>query len=216
MRLLDVKGAGVMMADDRGVLRSVIVSSDAVRDLEGAELDRGRGPCVESHRVARAVIHADAEVTDPRWPEFGPHARAAGMRAVHAIPVLGGDMAIGVLNLFRATPGGLSESDAVLAQQLADAAGTVVDQPPRSTRTHVDADALAAGFADAAVTERAKGILAVRLRVDLDTAHAVLRRVARERGCGMGELAAAVAAGTTTIALPLSVTPPPSDATDTH
>ena len=34
MRLLDVKGAGVMMADDRGVLRSVIVSSDAVRDLE--------------------------------------------------------------------------------------------------------------------------------------------------------------------------------------
>ena len=34
MRLLDVKGAGVMMEDDRGVLRSVIVSSDAVRDLE--------------------------------------------------------------------------------------------------------------------------------------------------------------------------------------
>ena len=216
MRLLDVKGAGVMMADDRGVLRSVIVSSDAVRDLEAAELDRGRGPCVESHRVARAVIHADAEVTDPRWPEFGPQARAAGMRAAHAIPVLGGDIAIGVLNLFRATPGGLSESDAVLAQQLADAAGTVVDQPRQSTGTQVDAEALAAGFADAAVTERVNGILAVRLRVDIDTAHAVLRRVARERGCAVAELAAAVAAGTTTIALPLSVTPPPSDATGTN
>lgn len=52
LRLLDIAGAGVMMANDRGVLRSVMVSSDAVRRLEIDELDQGRGPCVESHRTA--------------------------------------------------------------------------------------------------------------------------------------------------------------------
>src|SRR4051794_36495370 len=58
VRLLDVAGAGVMVADDRGTLRSVMVSSEAVRVLEAAELDQGQGPCVESHRLSRPVIHA--------------------------------------------------------------------------------------------------------------------------------------------------------------
>ena len=214
MRLLDVDGAGVMMADDRGVLRSVMVSSDAVRVLEAAELEQGRGPCVESYRSACAVIRADLDVADARWPEFGPLARAGGMRAAHAIPVLDGGTATGVLNLFRATPGGLANPDAALAQALAGAAGAAVYCGPSLTGRRVD-KALAAAFADAAVIERATGMLAVRLRVDIDTAQAVLRRVARDRGRGVAALAAAVVDGTASIALPLSVQPQPPDATGT-
>ena len=207
LRLLDVCGVGVMMADGGGMLRSVVVSSDAVRVLEAAELDQGRGPCVESHRRAHAVIHADLDVSDVRWPEFGPRARAGGMRAAHAIPVLDGGTAIGVLNLFRASTGGLTDADATLAQTLADAAGTVISQQPSSTRTPASAKQLAALFADAAIIERAKGVLAVRLQVEIDTAYAVLRRVARDHGDTVGELAAAVVTGGTTITLPLSVGP---------
>lgn len=207
LRLLDICGAGVMVADDRGVLRSVVVSSDTVRVLEAAELDQGCGPCVESHRRARAVIHADLKVSDARWPRFG--LQAVGMRAAHAIPMLGGDTAIGVLNLFRASTGGLTDADAALAQALADAAGAAVSQQPPSIRTPVGAGELAALFADAAIIERAKGMLAVRLHVDIDTAYAVLRRVARDHGQGVGELASAVVAGSATLALPLSVEPQP-------
>jgi ANTAR domain/GAF domain len=216
MRLLDVNGAGVMMADDRGVLHSVMVSSDAVRALEAAELDSGRGPCVESHRSACAVIHPDMDVVDPRWPEFGPMARAGGMRAAHAIPVLGGGSAIGVLNLFRATPGGLADSDAALAHTLAGAVGTTVFHGP-STGTGVGAEQLVSALADAAVVDRAKGMLAVRLRVDIDTAYTVLRHVARVRGCAVGALAAEVVAGSADITLPLTVTLPTdrSDTSDT-
>jgi hypothetical protein len=211
LRLLDISGAGVMMADDRGVLRSVVVSSDAVRVLEAAELDQGCGPCVESHRRARVVIHADLDVSDTRWPQFG--LQSGGMRAAHAIPMLGGGTAVGVLNLFRASTGGLTDADAALAEALADAAGTAASQQPPSTRTPVGAEEVVAMFADAAIIERAKGMLAVRLHVEIDTAYAVLRRVARDHGQQVGELAAAVVAGSATIALPLFVEPQPPAAT---
>jgi GAF domain-containing protein len=162
MRLLDVSGAGVMLTDDRGVLRSVIASSDLVGALEAAELRYGRGPCVESHRRARAVIHADVHVADVRWLEFGLLAHAGGVRAAHAIPVLDDGAAIGVLNLFRATTGGLDDPDAALAGVLADAAGAAIGQRP-APRTRVDAHELTAAVADAALIQRATGMLAVRL-----------------------------------------------------
>lgn len=204
MRLLDVRGAGVMMADDRGVLRSVVVSSDAVRVLEAAELDHGRGPCVESHRHARSVIHADVDVLDGRWPQFGPLARAGGVRAAHAIPVLGAGSALGVLNLFRTSIGGLTDGEAELARSLADAAGAAISTRA-STRVPVSADDLAVAVADAAIVERAKGMLAARLTIDIDTASAVLRRVAKDHGHTVREAATAVVTGDTTVTLPLTI-----------
>ncbi len=69
----------------------------------------------------------------------------------------------------------------------------------------VHAEDLAATVADATIIERAKGMLAMRLQVDIDTAYTVLRRVAKDHGQAVGEAAAAVVTGTTTITLPLSV-----------
>jgi GAF domain-containing protein len=203
--LLDVSGAGVMMADHHAVLRSVVVSSDLVRALENAELEQGRGPCMEAHRRAEAVIHADLDVADARWPQFGPQARAGGIRAVHAIPVLDAGSAVGVLNLFRSSTGALSDADADLAQSLADAAGTVASPPRSSTQVPVSAEDLAAAVGAAAIIERAKGMLAVRLQVDIGTAYAILRRVAADRGHTVAESAAAVVTGSSDIALPLSI-----------
>jgi hypothetical protein len=54
--------------------------------------------------------------------------------------------------------------------------------------------------------ERAIGMLAVRLAVDLETAAAVLRLVARDTRQPQPVLASAVISGEATIALPLSVT----------
>ena len=202
--LLDVRGAGVMMSDHDAVLRSVAVSSDLVRAVEIAELDQGRGPCIESHRRALSVIHADLDVPDARWPQFGSQARAGGMRAVQAIPVLDAGAAVGVLNLFRTSTGALSAADYDLAQSLADAAGAAGSSPQLATQVTVHAEGLAAAFAHAAIIERAKGMLVVRVHVDIDTASAVLRRVAQDHGYTVAEAAAAVVAGTITITLPLS------------
>ena len=211
MRLLDVDGAGVMMADDHGVLRAVMVSSDDVRVLEAAELDAGRGPCVESHRTARAVIHADVDVLDARWPEFGPMARAGGMRAAHGIPIFRDGTAVGVLNLFRATSGGLTDADADLARTLAGAVTGAGDPEQSPAQSPVSAGEVPAGSTGTAVIEQAKGIMAVRLQVDIDTAYAVLRHVARDRNRTVEDLAMGVVDGTATIALPLTGAQTPPD-----
>ncbi|GAA4465955.1 GAF and ANTAR domain-containing protein [Phytohabitans houttuyneae] len=215
MRLLDVSGAGVMLTDDHGSLRSVIVTSDLVRALEAAELRDGRGPCVESHRTAAVVVHPDMQVADSRWLEFGVLAWSGGVRAVHAVPVVGEGAAIGVLNLFRMTPGGLSDVEAALAQALAGMAGTAVHRRAATRpgpRTGLGGAELAAAIADAAIVQRATGMLAARLRIDIDTAHAVLQRVAADRDLNVGRLANSVVAGTATITLPLSIASRPPDA----
>jgi GAF domain-containing protein len=220
MRLLDVSGAGVMLTDDRGLLRSVMVTSDLVSALEAAELRHGRGPCVESHRKAAAVVHPDIHVADTRWPEFGLLARSGGVRAVHAVPVVGDGTAIGVLNLFRTTPGGLSDVEAALAQAFADIAGTAVhrrtaSRPRPGLPNGLGGAELAAAVADAAIVQRATGMLAARLRIGIDTAHAVLQRVAVDRDLDVRRLADGVVAGTATITLPLSVTSQPPDVAGT-
>jgi hypothetical protein len=127
------------------------------------------------------------------------------MRSAHPNPMLGGGAAGGVLNQSRTSTGGLTGTDAALAQSLADAAGTAVSAPQPSNRAAIRAEDLAVAVADAATIERAKGTLAVRLQVDIDTAYAVLRRVAKDQGRAVGEVAAAVMTGRTTITLPLSV-----------
>lgn len=129
------------------------------------------------------------------------------MRAAHAVPVLKGGAAIGVLNLFRATPGGLADPDAQLALTLAGAVGA----PTHRTPPPIRAEQVAAAYADAAIIEHATRMLSARLRLDIDTASAVLRHVARDRAYTVAVLAAEVVAGSTSITLPLSVTPPPSD-----
>src|ERR1051325_5839133 len=50
-----------------------------------------------------------------RWPVFAPAALHAGVGAVFALPLQVGGMRLGVLDLYRAGPGGLDR------QQLADA-----------------------------------------------------------------------------------------------
>ncbi|WP_198171298.1 ANTAR domain-containing protein [Actinoplanes awajinensis] len=211
LRLLDVSGAGVMLPDRRGRLTSMAVSSEAVRVLEHEELAAGRGPCVESHRQARELVFADVDITDARWPDFGGSARASGIRAVHAFPMLTEDMAVGVLNLFRPSTGGLAGPDSHLARSMAAAAGDTVRRLQREAQAQVRIDELTTALAEATSVERAKGMLAVQLRLDLDTVSAVLRHTARARGLRVGQLAEAVLAGTATIDFPLVVSPTDDD-----
>jgi hypothetical protein len=132
------------------------------------------------------------------------------VRSAHAIPVLGGGAAIGVLNLFRAAPGGLGDADGALAHLLVDAVNATLYHGSLPTGTLVGADQLMAAVTDTVVIERAQGMLAVRLRIDLDTAYAVLRHVARDGERTVSAVAAQVVAGTADITLPLCVAPPPT------
>jgi len=119
--ILPVTGAGVMVMGERGDLRFVAASNEVVMRIEGLQNELHEGPCLQAYCTGEAVAITDL-ASDAGFPQFSPRARADGLAAVFTFPIrLGGDR-LGALDLYRDTPGALSEGDLQKAQVLADVA----------------------------------------------------------------------------------------------
>src|SRR4051794_36216042 len=99
-------------------------ASDAVaRELDELQFSLGEGPCVEAFTARRPVLVADlAELTDHRWPMFATAARRTTVRALFVLPLQQGAITVGVLDLYRDTPGMLASGELAGALRAADAA----------------------------------------------------------------------------------------------
>ena len=188
-RLLDVASAGLLLADQRGVLHVMAASSERTRELEVFQVQRAQGPCLDSYRTGQAVSVADLEQAVDRWPTFVPAARTAGFASVHALPMRLAQVRLGTLGLFGTAPGSLDEDDLRLGQALADVASVaLVRDRVAADRTAVNAQ-LQDALTSRVVIEQAKGVLAQRGDLDMPDAFAVLRRYARDHNLGLTELA---------------------------
>jgi len=191
VQLLEVSAAGVVLADPRGQLRLVAASSEAARLLELFQLQDDEGPCLDAIRTGQPVIEPDMDRARQRWPRFAPAALEAGFAAVHAIPMRLREQVIGGLNLFREQPGAFDPADVRVGQALADTAtiGLLHERNLRSSE--VLSEQLQAALNSRVVIEQAKGKLAERLGVDMDTAFTILRHYARAQNLLLSDLAQA-------------------------
>jgi hypothetical protein len=78
--------------------------------VDEGQYGQGDGPCLQAMHTDRAVTMTRDEVTD-RWPVLAVATRAAGVRAFHAEPLHARGRAVGSLNLYSATHGGLRDPD---------------------------------------------------------------------------------------------------------
>lgn len=188
-RLLDVASAGLLLADQRGVLHVLAASSERTRELELYQLQREEGPCLDSYRSGEPISVPDLDQATDRWPHFVRHARDAGFASVHALPMRLRQLRLGTLGLFGTTTGSLSDGDLGLGQALADVASVALVQD----RAAVDRDAvneqLQAALTSRVAIEQAKGILAEQSGLDMPDAFRVLRRYARDHNLGLTVLA---------------------------
>jgi len=99
--VLRAQGAGVMLADERQLLRCAASSDQPSRGLATAQERLGAGPGVDS--FARAVPVATPDVTaDGRWPDLRFLVDRGAVRAVLSAPLTLPDSGpIGALNLHR-------------------------------------------------------------------------------------------------------------------
>jgi ANTAR domain/GAF domain len=176
VQLLDASAAGVLLADPRGELRLVAASTEAVRVLELFQLQNDQGPCLDCFRTGQPVAAA---------------ARQAGFAAVQALPMRLRDQVIGALNLFQATPGGLSHEDVRVGQALADVATIGLLQQRGTRRSETLNEQLQGALNSRVAIEQAKGKLAERAGLDMDQAFTTLRAYARDRNLRLSELAQA-------------------------
>lgn len=188
--LLDVGSAGLLLANDRGVLHLAAASSERTQQLELFQLQRDEGPCLDCYRDGVAVSVPDLEAERERWPQFSTVALDAGFKSVHAVPMrLRGDT-LGGLGLFGDRVGTLDDNDLDLAQALAHVACVaIVNEKSAADRTSVNTQ-LQHALTSRIVLEQAKGVIAHSGNLEIDDAFNILRRYARENGLKLSAVAA--------------------------
>lgn len=190
VELLPVAAAGLLVVDPIVGLRVIGSSSDAAELLDLYQVQNEEGPCLECTRSGE-IVRADAlSDATTRWPRFGAEAQREGFSAVYAVPLAGGEVVIGALNLFASSP--LSDERLAVAQALADAAALALLQAdPLEDRIVVSRRLHAAVEARNSV-EQAKGMLAQRFDEPLDAAFRRLRSAAASSGRDLAAVAADV------------------------
>lgn len=190
--LVDNATAGLLLADPHGRLRFMAASDETTRFLEIFQADKQDGPCVDAFYHRRPVVNTDLQQAAGRWPQFAPHATAAGFRSVHAFPLRLRDEVIGALGVFGTTVGELDATDVQIVQALADIAAISLLQQRSIGRAELLTEQLQGAFNTRIVIEQAKGVIAQLHDVDVDAAYELIRDFSRRTHRHLSDVAYAV------------------------
>jgi hypothetical protein len=130
-----------------------------------------------------------------RWPAFAVAGGLAGAPAVFALPLAMGAIRVGVLGLYRKTPGSLSPDALADVLVCADAALLLLLNTRAGLDGYGENGSLADGWSnDHAQVYQATGMVSAQRGVGLEEALAVLRAYAFARDLPLDQVAAAVVA----------------------
>ena len=119
VEILPITGAGVTLISPTTSPRYVAASDETALRFEELQSELSEGPCLLAYRTGDAVVVADLR-DENHFKRFGPRAIEAGLIAVFTFPLRQGTKRLGALDLYRDTPGLMSDADMVSAQTLAD------------------------------------------------------------------------------------------------
>jgi len=190
--LLDLDAAGILLVDQRGKLSLVAASTEQAKLLELFQLQDEEGPCLDCFRTGEAVICGDLAEMPQRWPKFTTAARERGFSAVHALPIRLRNQTLGAMNLFRSTPGTVSDDLIAVAQALADVVTISILQERAMRESTVVVEQLQRALKSRILIEQAKGVLAERAHIDVTEAFNLMRAFARSGNRKLVDVAAAV------------------------
>lgn len=182
---LPVTGVGLSWMKDEIPGALLAATDERARLLEDLQFTLGEGPCTRSVATGRPVLVDDLGQSGRAWPAYTASAVAAGVAAVFAIPLRVGDLTIGVLNLYRDTPGPLPAE----ALNEALAFGTVGTWVLLHLNTALRDGEVAEQLAERFAVHRAAQLTAVELSLPVKAALNILRARARAEERPLAELA---------------------------
>jgi hypothetical protein len=192
---MDVTGVGLSLMTSAGPSAVLAATDGQARAIEELQFSLGEGPCVESVRTGRPVLHGDlASTASALWPGFTAGALDAGVAAVFAFPLQVGAITLGALDLSRDAVGPLADGDVREAIALANAATALLlhlQMIAGPEDVHVD---LEDSLVNRAVVHQASGMVAAQLQADLADALTLLRARAYALGRPIVEVARDVVA----------------------
>lgn len=198
VELLGPVEVGLLLADSHDRLQVMASSSERMRMAELLEVQYEEGPCFDCYRLGQPVLNESLFVSRHRWPRFTPMARDREFQMVHALPLRLRNRVIGAMNIFDTRPDEISPAELHLTRALADAA-TIGILQERAVKEHSDLSAQLQGALNSRiVVEQAKGVVAERLRIDMDASYGVIRGYARSHNSQLASVAEAVIEGSLT------------------
>lgn len=192
--VLDVAGAGVMLADERGSLRFCSTNNDVLRKLEALQIDLDEGPCLLAYRSGEIVLAADLR-DDPRFPAFGPRALEAGMAAVYSFPMRLDQQVIGALNLYAEHPSAFSDDQIEVGGVFADVGTMYLLNARDIAQRDLLTRQLQHALNSRVLIEQSKGFVAARCGADPSEAFELIRGYARRHQVRVRIVARAVLQG---------------------
>jgi hypothetical protein len=191
---LPVSGVALALMTDDGPSGVVLAATDArARQLEELQFALDEGPCVEASRSDHPVLHPELTASGSvRWPRYGAAALDAGVHAIFAFPLRVGAVRIGVLDLYRDTPGQLTTLELADAVAFADAATILMLYLQEHPGPDGENSALTGPIDSQAEVHQATGMITVQLGVSLTAALLRLRAHAYDSGQSVTDVAADV------------------------
>jgi GAF domain-containing protein len=177
-QLLRVDGAGLMLADERGVLRWATASDQQTQIIEEGQERLGQGPCVNAFAEHAPMAMRDA-TKEPQWGKITDVVSGQEMRAGLSVPVQLEGGPIGSLDLYSAAPRDWDQAEISAAQVYAALAATLLTRAAAAQVKGRLADQLQVAFEHRNRIERAKGMLMVQEGIDDAAAFERLRSAAR-------------------------------------
>ncbi|MBA3417202.1 MAG: GAF and ANTAR domain-containing protein [Geodermatophilaceae bacterium] len=191
---LSITGVGLTLMTADGLSGGMVAVTDRpAQGMEELQFALGQGPCVDASRSRRPVLQPDLLSTAvARWPEFGAAIPTAGVRAIFAFPLQVGAFRLGVLALYRDTPGRLGDSELTDALAYADAATTLLLDLQDQAGANREHPALTGALDNRAVVHQATGMISVQLGVSPTEALLRLRAHAYATDRPMHDISVAV------------------------
>ncbi|MDT0351634.1 GAF and ANTAR domain-containing protein [Pseudonocardia charpentierae] len=156
---LDVDGAAISLLTATASRETLSATDPTAATLEDLQFTLGEGACMEAALSGRPVLVPDIDdhVLTTRWPMFaGAVAEQTDVRALFALPLQLGTINLGVLDLYRTTPGPLRRHELRDALAAADTATLMLLAVPAHTGdAHVDGPPVTEGqHPDGRITDR--------------------------------------------------------------
>ena len=168
VELLPISSAGVALISPGKAPRYVAASDPEAMRYEKLQTLLGEGPCLTAYELGEAVAIPDLLV-DSRYPDFGPAAAGAGLAAVFTFPLRSGEGRLGALDLYRDTPGALTEQDLSAAQVLADVAAAYLTNAQARLDGKEDRQELARAHERAVEASRLKSLFVANVSHEIRT-----------------------------------------------
>ena len=182
--------AGISLLGENGRPTTGVFTDDEAPDIDSAQYESGRGPCLDSWREGRVIRVDDVAAAGDVYPEFAEAAQAHGVRSTLSLPLMAGDARLGALNLYARVAGGFTSDDEALGTDLAAAASIVLANASAFWAASELSDQLGQAMRSRAVIEQAKGVLMARSpQMPPDEAFDVLRKASQRENVKVRDIA---------------------------